>query len=59
MANDAAQKRQAADTAGDPTIFPVVAVIALAVTLVVVGLLRSPPVDWAQLAGNLLPGVQP
>ena len=40
----------------DRTILPVIAIIALAVALVVVGLLRSPPVDWAQVIGNLLPG---
>jgi len=38
------------------TILPIVAIIALAVALVVVGLLRSPPVDWAQVVGDLIPG---
>ena len=40
----------------DRAMLPVIAIIALAVALVVIGLRRSPPVDWAQLIGNLLPG---
>ena len=43
-------------TMPDRTILPIIATIALAVALVVVGLLRSPPADWAQVIGNLLPG---
>ena len=55
MANVAVQKRENRDTAADPTILPIIAIIALAVALVVVGLLRSPPVDWQQLVGSLRP----
>jgi hypothetical protein len=40
----------------DRRVLPIVAIIALAVALVVVGLRSSPPVDWAQVIGNLLPG---
>lgn len=40
----------------DRAMLPIIAIIALAAALVVIGLRCSPPVDWAQLIGNLLPG---
>ena len=41
----------------DHTILPGIAFTALAVALVVIGVLGSRSVDWAQAIGNLLPGL--
>ena len=38
------------------TILTVIAIGAVAVALVVIGLLRARPVDWPQRIGNLIPG---
>ena len=40
----------------DRTTLTVIAIIAVAVAFVVIGLLRSRPVDWSQRIGNLIPG---